>query len=356
MRISLIGLGTVGQGVVELLRRHSECFSRRAGRECTIVAALVRDPSRAREFSPDGAVITGNADRFFSVPTDLVVEVAGGVHPALEYLHRALALGRDVVTANKAVLAAHGPELFKAAEKGRRRLCFEAAVAGGVPIIRLVTDSLASVRIRWFAGILNGTCNFMLTEMARGETYDAALNQAQQLGFAEADPTLDISGEDSVQKLCILASLAFGQPIARASGKFIISTGITGLSRSQLVEAQRLGGTIKLLAFARAGIAGSIELCNGPMFVPDESPLARVHGSDMGVTLHTDSLAHMFIAGEGAGRFPTASAVVADILEVARFTDFREPPLNRYPWDQPGAAVTEAALGRIAGVPALPAE
>lgn len=353
MRLALIGLGTVGQGVVELLRRHRSLYAARVGHELEVVAALVRDVSRAREFSPDCALITSDAEAFLATPSDIVIEVAGGIHPTMEHLQRALASGRDVVTANKALLAAHAPELFRLAEKHRRRVLFEAAVAGGVPIIKVMTDSLASNSVQSFAGILNGTCNFILTEMAAGGNYEAAIQEAQRRGFAEADPTLDVSGDDSLQKLCVLASLTFGRPITSTS-RSIMSQGITQLTSTHLAEARKAGGTIRLLAFGRRA-GDRIECFNGPMFVPGSSPLARVEGSDMGVVVKGDAMSHFCIAGSGAGRFPTASAVVADILEAARLHGSRDvSPLNGYPFASPPATITEPNLAEIAGLPAMP--
>lgn len=355
LRISLIGLGTVGQGVVELINRHRAVYHARTGRELAVVAALVRDPSRLREHTPPGALVTNEPEAFFDEPSDIMVEVAGGIEPARSHIRRAIESGRDVVTANKALLAAHAPELFALAAAHHRRLLFEAAVAGGVPAIRLITDSLASGRIERFAGILNGTCNFILDGLSRGVTYEAALREAQHRGFAEADPTLDVSGDDSFQKLIILASLAFGRPIVPTSDRPIASSGITTVTPDDLAEARRQGGTIKLLAFARRTAENAVELFNGPMFVPDASPLSRVNGSEMGLALRTDSLSDLFMSGDGAGRFPTASAVVADILEAARLYDSRDAgPLNHYPHRSSPAVISTPDLKTTAGFATLP--
>lgn len=354
MRVSIIGLGTVGQGVVELLERHRALFAERCGCECTVVAALVRDASRPRERQPAGALVTSDIERFFGVPSEIMVEVAGGIHPARELCERALNEGRDLVSANKALLAAHGPELFALAEKRRRRVLFEAAVAGGVPIIRMLTDSLASGRVRSIAGIVNGTCNFILSEMSRGGSYAEALRSAQDQGFAEADPTLDVSGDDSLQKLCLLASLAFGRPVTTRERGQIESSGIMGLTAADLDTARRAGGTIKLIAHARSLKEDAIAIHNGPMFVPDVSPLSRVSGSHMGVQIETDSLRTMFLGGDGAGRYPTASAVVADVLEAARLHGSRGVrPLNRYPAGSEPPKIVRIESRRVAGVPVL---
>ena len=329
VRVALVGLGTVGQGVVELLRRHAELYASRCGRRVEVVAALVRDTKRPREFPmPPGALVTSDADAFMRVPSDIVVEVAGGTEAGRAIVARSLESGRDAVTANKAMLAVHAPALFTLAEKHRRRLRFEAAVAGGVPVIELVTNCLASNRISSFAGVLNGTCNFILTRMAAGGGYDDALAEAQRRGFAEADPTLDVTGRDSLEKLAILASLAFGAPVAPDKA---MTDGITNLTADDLRDAARRGYTIKLLACASINERG-LDLWNGPTLVPIDSPLGRVGGADMGLLIRGDATNHIFICGDGAGRFPTASAVVADVLQCARLIDTRPAgPLNPWP-------------------------
>jgi homoserine dehydrogenase len=241
-----------------------------------------------------------------------------------------------VVTANKAMLAVHAPALFELAERKRRRLFFEAAVAGGVPVIQLVTQALAANKITAFAGILNGTCNFILTQMTRGGSYESALKEAQRLGFAEADPTLDVSGRDSVEKLSILASLVFGGSVAPDK---ILYDGITKITTDDLKSAAAVGATIKLIASARRTEHG-IELWNGPTLLPVDSPLGRITGAEMGLLVKADAVSHMFIAGEGAGRFPTASAVVADILDAARLFDSRPAGrLNAWPVGAPAARI-----------------
>ncbi|MDX2115533.1 MAG: homoserine dehydrogenase [Planctomycetota bacterium] len=344
MKIGIIGLGTVGQGVAALLERHRDLYAARAGQHLHITAALVRNTARARELTPHAALITSDEDLFFAQHTDLIVEVAGGVPVARALVTRAIDEGRDVITANKALLADSGPQLFALAEKRRRRIFFEAAVAGGVPVIKLITDSLASNSLSDFTGILNGTCNFILTAMQQGGDYADALRKAQHLGYAEADPTLDVSGRDSLEKLAILAALAFGGP---ADPDAVQHAPITQLTRSDLERARQQGGVLKLLACARRTDT-AIELWNGPAFLPDHSPLARVAGASMALRARGDAVPDIFISGEGAGRFPTASAVVADILEAARLWSLRPaaparlnhwpvaaPPLRIAPWSGP---------------------
>lgn len=363
-RVALIGYGTVGQGVADLLRRHARRYARRCGRAVEVVAILVRDPSRGREIPPPpGLLLTSDADSFLAVPSDVLVEVAGGVEPAGSLVRRALESGRDVITANKALLAAQASDLFALAEKRRRRILFEAAVAGGVPVIRTVAGALASSRIEWFAGILNGTCNFILSAFARaagaggGErAYDEAVREAQRLGYAEADPALDVTGRDSLDKLAILASLAFDAPLVLESAAVPghAASGLTRLAAGDLARAREAGGVVKLVAFGRRG-EGVIEVFNGPMFVPRTSPLAWIAGASMGLVVRADAMPEVFVSGDGAGRYPTASAVVADILEAARLADCRDMPrLNPWPTGAAPMRVAPAALPITAGFPSLP--
>lgn len=343
MRIAIIGLGTVGQGVVALLERHAALYEQRCGSRLRVVAALVRDASRRREFTPPGdAIVTSEAEAFFRVESDVVVEVAGGIEPARAHVLRAIAAGRDVVTANKALIAAHGEELFGAAEKGRRRLYFEAAVAGGVPAIGFVTRGLGANRLRALLGIYNGTCNFIINAMERGGSYDEALREARRLGFAEADPTLDVSGRDSVQKLAIMATLAFG---GAANPDAIECEGIERLTAQDINDAKHFGKRIRLVACAGVRADGAVMLWNGPTLVDAQSPLGACAGSNMAIMAYGDAVSWASSAGDGAGRFPTASAVVGDILEVARLRELRPAtgrmndwptgaaPIRIVPWD-----------------------
>lgn len=346
----MVGLGTVGQGVAELLTRHADLYARRCGHRLTLAACLVRDVSRPRGVSlHHDVLLTSDPVRFLTSEFDILVEVAGGTEMASRLIRTAIESGRDVVTANKALLAVQGHELFDLAERNGRRLSFEAAVAGGVPVIQTVASSLASNRLRGFAGILNGTCNFILTQMARGGTYDAALLEAQRLGFAEADPTLDVSGRDSLEKLCILATLAFG---VRLDPSSVEQEGVTNLSPADLSHASAQGGTIKLLAIARHDPAapGALRLWNGPTLVPNSSPLSRVEGSNMGVLFEGDAVSSIFVAGDGAGRLPTASAVVADLLHTALLHGTRRVGgMNIWPIAAPAATPAPIDAPLIAG-------
>ncbi|MEM8834319.1 MAG: homoserine dehydrogenase [Planctomycetota bacterium] len=331
MRIGMIGYGTVGQGVSALLQRHREDYTRHTGAPVSLATILVRDASRMRDVEPPpGCELTDDPEAFFATPFDMLVEVAGGLDPAEDSLVRALSDGRDVVTANKALIAAKGEALFAHAEKNRARIGIEATVAGGVPVIEPLTSSLAANRIDFFAGIVNGTCNFILDRLIAGDSYDDAVREAQRLGYAEADPTLDVSGRDSLEKLAIIATIAF---VGRVELDAITTRGIEGLSANDAARARDAGCAIKLLALARRDESNRVSLHNGPVLVPMEHPLARVPGADMGVLFGGDAMSNAFIAGSGAGRFPTASAVVADILRLASMSARRSGTLNRWPID-----------------------
>lgn len=333
MRIGMIGYGTVGQGVSALLQRHREGYTRHAGAPVSLATILVRDTSRTRDVEPPpGCELTDDAAAFFDTPFDMLVEVAGGLDPAEDYLVRALSDTRDVVTANKALIAAKGESLFAHAEKNRVRIGIEATVAGGVPVIEPITSSLAANRIDLFAGIVNGTCNFILDRLIAGDSYEDAVREAQRLGYAEADPTLDVSGRDSLEKLAIVATIAFGGGIDIDA---IPTRGIEGLSADHASSARDAGYAIKLLALARRDQDNRVSLHNGPVLVPIEHPIARVPDADMGVLFGGDAMRNTFIAGSGAGRFPTASAVVADILRLASMSARRSGTLNRWPIDTP---------------------
>lgn len=363
MRISIIGLGTVGQGVVALLERHGDLYAQRCGSPLQIVAALVRDAARSREFTPGGgAIVTSDPEAFFGVPSDLVVEVAGGIEPARTHVLRALRSGCDVVTANKALVGAHGEELFAAAEGVRRRLFFEAAVAGGVPAVAFVMRGLAANRLRALLGIYNGTCNFIISAMEAGGNYAEALREAQRLGFAEADPTLDVSGRDSAQKLAIMATLAFGGAVHPDA---IECEGVEKLTPKDIGDAAGRGQRIRLVACAGVRPDGAVMLWNGPTLVDADSALGACTGSNMAIMAYGDAVSWASSAGDGAGRFPTASAVVGDILEIARLRELRPKagrlndwptgakPLRVAPWD--GAVQTGHGGARLRAVRVEPA-
>ena len=326
--VGLLGVGTVGGGVATLVARHRADLEARLGARLEIVRAAVRDRSRARPPELDASVLTTDAREVLADDrVEIVVELIGGVEPARELVLGALARGKHVVTANKKLLAEAGAELFAAATKANVDLLYEAAVCGGIPIIRTLREALASDRVSSVVGIVNGTTNFILGRMAdEGASFEAALKEAQRLGFAEADPTADVEGHDAAAKLTLLAALAFG---ARLSPAMVATEGITKLAPIDHAYAKDFGLTVKLLAIARrvaggatsaseSGAAHSIELRVAPAMVPSQSLLAGVRGAFNAVLVRCDALGPIFLHGQGAGALPTASAVVADLVELGR--------------------------------------
>ncbi|AWB32609.1 homoserine dehydrogenase [Orrella marina] len=316
IKVGLLGLGVVGGGTWNVLRRNAEEIGRRAGRQIEIVRVAVRDVAKARAKVGADVQITDDAFEVVRDPQiDIVVELIGGVTLARELLLEAIAHGKHVVTANKALLAMHGTEIFEAASRKGVMITFEAAVAGGIPIIKAIREGLTANRIEWVAGIINGTTNYILSEMRTNKlTFAQALQQAQQLGYAEADPTADIQGIDAAQKLTLLASMAFGIPV-QFSKAYI--EGITQLSDEDLETAQYLGYRIKLLGITRRRAQG-IELRVHPTLVPANSILANVEDAMNAVLVNGDAVGQTLYYGKGAGEEPTASAVVADLIDVTR--------------------------------------
>ena len=323
--IGMIGFGTVGGGVAMLLRDHADLYARRVGATLELRRVLVRDRNKAVAMglvAPE-AVCT-DVEEFFATPDiGIVVEAAGGLDPIGGLVRRALGSGRHVVTANKTLLAQEGPELFALARRHEVAIAFEASCAGGIPIITAMKFGLMANRIDGLYGILNGTCNYILTEMTQcSKTYDQALAEAQERGFAEADPALDVSGRDAAQKLAILASLAFG---VQARGEQVWAEGIQGLELEDIRFGSELGYDIKLLAIAqRVGHDLSspddhdtLSLRVHPCFIHRTKPLAQVHGSFNAISVIGHAVGHTMYLGHGAGRMPTASAVVSDLLNVA---------------------------------------
>jgi homoserine dehydrogenase len=313
--IGLLGLGTVGTGVAKLIERNQATIRKRLGCSLRIAAAAVRDPRRRREVSLGRGRILADARRLIADPSiDIVVELIGGVEPAKSLLLGAIAAGKDVVTANKALLATHGREVFEAAERASVRLGFEASVAGGIPIIRVLRQALAGDRNRAIYGIVNGTCNSILTAMTdRGAEFQEALAEAQAAGLAEADPSLDVDGTDAAQKLSLLVALAFG---ARCSLDSIHAEGIRRLSQLDVAFAGELGYVIKLLAIAKDD-GKAIEARVHPTMIPRRSLLSDVRGAFNAVHVQGEALGPTLYVGEGAGMLPTATAVLGDIVEVA---------------------------------------
>lgn len=316
IRVGVIGLGTVGQGVVRLLKNNADEIARRVGRPLTVTHVSVRDANKARDCDLSG--ITTLADPMQlarDADVDLIVEAIGGISPARELIEAAVARGKSVVTANKALIAEQGNRIFAAARKTGASIAFEAAVAGGIPVIKAVREGLAGNRIDRLAGIINGTCNYILTQMQEnGTAFEDALRDAQRLGYAEADPTFDIEGMDSAHKLTILASIAFGIPLDYAA---VAVEGITRVTPQDIQIAQVFGYRIKLLGIAKRSAAG-VELRVHPTLVPDTTLLAKVDGVLNSVVVRGDAVGEVGFYGRGAGGDATASAIVADLVDLAR--------------------------------------
>ncbi len=316
IKVGLLGLGVVGGGTWKVLARNAGEISRRAGRSIEITRVAVRDLAKARAML--GSAVDVGTDPFAVVrdpSIDIVVELIGGDTLARDLVLEAIAQGKHVVTANKALLAKHGTEIFAAASAKGVMVAFEAAVAGGIPIIKAMREGLTANRIEWVAGIINGTTNFILSEMrSRGLPFATVLAEAQKLGYAEADPTFDIEGVDAAHKLTLLASLAFGIPVQFDKAHI---EGISQLASEGIKLAERLGYRIKLLGITKRRSNG-IELRVHPALVPSSSLLANVEGAMNAVLVRGDAVGQTLYYGKGAGEEPTASAVVADIVDVTR--------------------------------------
>ncbi|WP_224241367.1 homoserine dehydrogenase [Hyalangium gracile] len=314
--IALLGLGNVGLGTYRILADHARDIERRLGARVRVRHILVRDTGRSRPEDVPASLITRDIGAILSDPeVSVVVELMGGQVPAKDYLEKAIASGRSVVTANKALLTAHGESLFSQALARGVDLHFEGAVCGGIPIIRTLREALASDRVASIHGIVNGTTNFILSAMADGgATYEDALREAQKLGYAEADPTLDVNGMDAAQKLCLLASLAFA---AKVSPQDVHVEGITSLRPVDITLGREAGYVLKLLAIARR-LPDGLDVRVHPAFIPEASPLADVRGAFNAVLLQSAALGASLFSGLGAGSLPTGSAVVSDIIDICR--------------------------------------
>ena len=321
IQVGLLGIGTVGGGVFNVLERNQEEITRRAGRGIQIHTVADLDTKRAEELVKGRAKVVGDAKQVVNDPEiDVVVELIGGYGIAKELVLAAINNGKHVVTANKALLAVHGNEIFAAAQAKGVTVNFEAAVAGGIPIIKALREGLTANRIEWIAGIINGTTNFILSEMrSRGLPFAEVLAQAQQLGYAEADPTFDIDGIDAAHKATIMAAIAFGTPMRFESAHI---EGIRHLDAKDIRFAEQLGYRIKLLGIARrrerGGLPLGFELRVHPTLIPSSRLLASVEGAMNAVWVHGDAVGHTMFYGKGAGAEPTASAVVADLVDVTR--------------------------------------
>jgi homoserine dehydrogenase len=327
IHVGLLGLGTVGSGTIEVLRRNREEISRRAGRDIVIKVASARDLKKQRPVSLEGIEIVPTAGHIVDRPDiDIVVELIGGETAARELVMRAIANGKHVVTANKALLARHGTEIFAAAHARGVMVAFEAAVAGGVPIIKAIREGLTANRIEWIAGIINGTCNYILSEMRdKGLPFDLVLAEAQKLGYAEADPAFDVEGIDAAHKLTILAAIAFGIPMQFDRA---YTEGITRLTATDIKYAEGLGYRIKLIGMTRRTDRG-IELRVHPTLIPARRLIANVEGVMNAVLVKGDAVGPTLYYGRGAGAEATASAVVADLVDVTRMAT--SDPEHRVP-------------------------
>jgi homoserine dehydrogenase len=316
----MIGCGTVGGGVALLLREQADLLAQRLGRPIRLSKVLLRNSNASRP-GVDAAlpprIVTTDAEEFFATKNiSVIIEVAGGRGLVSQYVRRAIEAGKHVVTANKSLLAAEGPQLFALARKHHVSIGFEASCGGAIPCITALQFGLMANDIKAMYAILNGTCNYILTQMTRaGKAYDVALKEAQQQGFAEADPTLDVSGQDAAQKLAILASLAFG---ARVLGDDVPATGIDALELEDIHYAAELGYDVKLLAIAeRDTPTAPLSVGVRPCFVRDDALLAQVSGAFNAISVYGHAAGHTMYYGAGAGRMPTASAVVSDLLNIA---------------------------------------
>lgn len=316
INVGLLGIGTVGGGTYTVLTRNQEEITRRAGRPIRIVKVADRDVARAKDITKGSVEVVDDAFALVADPEiDIIVELIGGTTVSKDLVLKAIENGKHVVTANKALIALHGNEIFAAAQKKGVMVAFEAAVAGGIPIIKAVREGLSANRIEWIAGIINGTTNFILSEMReKGLGFDEVLKEAQRLGYAEADPTFDVEGVDAAHKLMILAGIGFGIPMQFDK---VYTEGITKLTREDIQYAEELGYRVKLLGITKRTESG-IELRVHPTLIPEKRLVANVNGAMNAVVVKGDAVGPTLYYGAGAGAEPTASAVVADLVDVTR--------------------------------------
>lgn len=328
LKVALVGIGTVGSGVFKVLQRNQAEIKSRAGRGIEITVVADRSVERARSIVGDGVEVVDDAFAVVKRPDiDVVIELIGGYTIAKDLVLAAIANGKHVVTANKALLALHGTEIFEAAQKKGVMVAFEAAVAGGIPIIKALREGLTANRIQWLAGIINGTTNFILSEMrGKGLDFDVVLKEAQRLGYAEADPTFDIEGIDAAHKATLMGAIAFGVPVQ--FDKAYIE-GITQLAATDIKYAEQLGYRIKLLGIAKQREGEGVELRVHPTLIPVRRLIANVEGAMNAVVVQGDAVGTTLYYGKGAGSEPTASAVIADLVDVTRLAT--SDPQHRVP-------------------------
>ncbi|QSZ27414.1 homoserine dehydrogenase [Aceticella autotrophica] len=314
MKIGLMGLGTVGKGVVHVINQNGDSIEKRIGEKIEIKKILVKDAEKKRSPLVEGKLVLDPMEILNDDEIDVVVEVMGKEHPALEYIKKALENGKSVVTANKEVIARHGKELIKLANEKKVSLLYEASVGGGIPIIRPLKQCLAANKIYEVKGILNGTTNYILSEMKdRGMSFEGVLKEAQQKGYAELDPTDDIEGFDAARKLAILCTLSFNKYVVPDD---IYTKGISSISKEDIKYAQELGYTIKLIAYGKIYENEKLEAWVHPVMISKESPLNGVNGVYNAILIEGNAVGRLMFYGQGAGMMPTASAVVADIIDV----------------------------------------
>ncbi|WP_366922335.1 homoserine dehydrogenase [Metallumcola ferriviriculae] len=316
IKVGMLGMGTVGRGVYKILTGNADLITARAGRPVQIEKIVVRDTTKSRGVTVPDGVLTADAAAVLENPDiDIVVELMGGNEPAKEYILKALKAGKQVVTANKDLIAGYGKELFDAEKEHDTDLMFEASVAGGIPIIRPLKMCLAGNKVTDVMGIINGTTNYILTKMTRfGSDFNDVLKEAQALGYAESDPTADVEGHDAARKIAILASIAFN---TRVTSRDVYVEGITRIDATDIKYATELGYIVKLLGIAKER-DGEVEVRVHPVFIPGSHPLAAVSDANNAIFVAGDAVGETMFYGPGAGEMPTASAVVGDIMEVAR--------------------------------------
>lgn len=334
VKVGLIGFGTVGTGVVKILHNNADLIARRVGRKVVLAKIADLDVTTDRGVSVPSGILTTNVNDILDHPQiDIVVELIGGHEPAKRFILQALSSKKGVVTANKALLADHGEEVFEAAFKAQADLGFEASVGGGIPIIRSLTEGLAGNRLTSITGIMNGTSNYILSRMTHeGRDFSDILKEATREGYAEADPSLDIDGVDAAHKLVIMVNLAYGTPVPMSA---VYTEGISKISTVDIAFARELGFTIKLLGIAKCQ-EQVIEARVHPTLVPEESPIAQVNGVYNAIHLVGDAVGDIVLYGQGAGSLPTASAVVGDIIDLARnrmHGSFSRVPATSFQWE-----------------------